>query len=752
MQSHLLTQLHINQKKSGPRWLLVPYLLFSLAAPGLTLGATSILSTLEQLATSSLVSREIRLDDLGFETPENLVSSDSRRELFFPVPPGVPLNKATLHFDADYLRGDGGRTTLLLSLDSYPVSARAFTADQGEANLQVGVDGQPRKNGFVKLSVAWASIVAESLCEDSRTIGNALTILPSTRLTYSFDTRDIKDLSTAWSALPPAPLILISSDPLSPEAYDTAWRLGLALSRAGKRVVFHTLPAIQEEIDLPGLEIPTALKDIPAYAALAGGGRHRLATPAELGALLTLAPDFLLPDLIVVDDKLLRTVKEAMDALAQEILATGQASTAEIMDWLNRSFTTANGTLAEGEIQLARHGGRTLIAVAAGSGGKAAELFGEFWRHALETRAVVPQAIAPPLPDASRVTLGALGAVPGTLDVLARGDWTATFDLSNLSVEGRMPREVAIDLVAAPGPSATQPVASLYLNDYLLSAMRLAAEGKTEHLVATIPAYVLAPRNLLRVTFQRQPVSDDCREEPQAFPVAVLPSSHFRFGKADFGENFTGMFPRLARDAELLLPASYLRNASGTLPLVMRMAGATGLSPLRATLRVADESNALLKPVKAFLALDVVPAEAQVKAWLDGNRLLIGQAPGDAPYFDVAGLERIGVAQVVKAGNTTGVLWQTLGPDLPRFDKPFLLSQGDIALVGGRGPLVLIDGSDPKSERLAANEGGILSAPDLLFPGLSAWIIPVIIVITVSFLVLVILAGIVKRRRTSAQS
>lgn len=742
-----------NKQQAGLRWLLLSCILSVIAAHGQALGAdVNILTTLERLTSHPLANRELSLADLGLELPESLAASDARRELFFPVPLGLPLANATLHFDADYLRGDGGRTTLLLSLDAYPISARAFTADQGEASLRVGIDGQPRNNGFVKLSVAWASIVANSLCEDNRSIGNVLTIHPTTRLTYSFDTREIKNLATAWSALPPAPQILVSSSPLSPEAYDTAWRLGLALSRAGKRPAIRALPAIHEEVDLQGLEVPTAVRDIPAFAALAGGGRHRLATPAELGALLTLGPDSLLPDLIVADGKLLETMKGAMDALAQEILTTGLANVGEIGGWLDRNFPLANGTLDGGEIRLARQGGRTLIAVAAGSGGKAAELFGDYWRRALETRAVIPQAIAPPLRDANQVTLGALGAVPGTLNVLARGDWTANFDLSNLAVDGRMPKEVAIDLVAAPGPTRSQPVISLYLNDYLLSAMRLAAEGKTEHLAATIPLYALAPRNLLRVTFQRQPVSDDCREEPQAFPVAVLPTSHFRFGNASFDENFTGMFPRLAREAELLLPASYLQDALRTLPLVIRLAEATGLTPLRSTLRIAEEGDAFLKPGKAFLALDVIPSEARPKAWVEDNRLLIGKAPGAAPYFDLVGLERIGVAQVLQAGATTGVLWQTLGPDLPTFDRPFFLSQGDIALVGGSGPLVQIDGSDPSNQRLDANEGGIPSAPDLLFPGFSSWVTPVIIVIVVFFLILVIVAGIVKRRRMSAKS
>ena len=49
----------------------------------------------------------------------------------FPLPrihTGVPLANAALQMNANYVRADGGRTTMILSVDGYPVSAQAFTA------------------------------------------------------------------------------------------------------------------------------------------------------------------------------------------------------------------------------------------------------------------------------------------------------------------------------------------------------------------------------------------------------------------------------------------------------------------------------------------------------------------------------------------------------------------------------------------------------------------------------------------------
>ncbi|MFT2598382.1 hypothetical protein ACMWP3_26400, partial [Escherichia coli] len=68
----------------------------------------------------------------------------------------------------------------------------------------------------------------------------------------------------------------------------------------------------------------------------------------------------------------------------------------------------------------------------------------------------------------------------------------------------------------------------------------------------------LAAQNQLRVSFVRQPSSDNCRETPQAFPVAVLGSSHLKLDKAQDEANFTGMVRRFAAGAQLLVPHSYL--------------------------------------------------------------------------------------------------------------------------------------------------------------------------------------------------
>lgn len=57
----------------------------------------------------------MRLSDLGIDAPIILGSTDARRELYLPVPAGVPLTEATLNTDASYLNGEGGRNTAALT-------------------------------------------------------------------------------------------------------------------------------------------------------------------------------------------------------------------------------------------------------------------------------------------------------------------------------------------------------------------------------------------------------------------------------------------------------------------------------------------------------------------------------------------------------------------------------------------------------------------------------------------------------------
>lgn len=651
-------------------------------APAAQVAPQGISGTLKALSDGT-VSVSVALSDLGIDQPISLSGTDARRTLFLPVPAGVPIKDGVIALDARYLRGDGGRTSFVASVDGTPQTASSPTSPQGDASATFKVSGAPRSSGFVQLGVAWASMVAEQLCSDDRSIGNVLEVLPTTRLSYSYDRNAVQDLATGWTALPPLTRVLVAPGTLSSQSYDTAWRIGTVLERASKRVAFVALPQVGSEVDLAGLDIPQALKTIPAFAALASGGRHKIANEAEIGALFMFAGRGPVgADMAVSDPALRAALVSAANALRTQIAASGPEALSAFDGWRSSSFT-AEKDLEGRNLRIAMLGGRSVIVVEAGAGAPASGALSDAWRRTLQARAVKVETARAAIPGEVRsIPLSRLGGVPGSFDVLVRGEWTATFDLGKAVSGGGLPSRLDLDLSAAPGAGSSLPVVSVFLNDYLLGARNLDANGAPERLSVDIPLYAVAPVNVLRISFQRQPMGDRCRETPQAFPVAVLPSSRLVADTEATTTDFVGVIARLAGPADVIVPADYARDATKSLPRIVSLVGATGVSPERAGFVMAKDGGPVA-PSANFLSFDVPIEGAQEKVRVDGERLLLKDHEGQ-PLLDMTGLDRLAVIQAVAAGSKVGIDYHTLGSG-PGSATAFQLGSGDIAVIANTG-------------------------------------------------------------------
>lgn len=218
---------------------------------------------LRQLQGDDWVTRNTTLADLGISEPVVLSNSDARQEFYVPVPRGVPIADATLNFDAKYTKGEPGRTSLVLWADGVPLNAQRIA--DGDGNIAHGytVDPRSRETGFLRVGVDWQSEIALRHCESNRATANALTISPQTRLTYRYDASAIGNLDDAWGTLPGKPTLIVGSAKLDQQAFDSAWRVGVALERAGKRVAVRAFPSVGDEIDTRGLQAPAGLAQIP---------------------------------------------------------------------------------------------------------------------------------------------------------------------------------------------------------------------------------------------------------------------------------------------------------------------------------------------------------------------------------------------------------------------------------------------------------------------------------------------------------
>ena len=696
---------------------------------------------LRRLQSDDMVTRSTTLEDLGINEPVVLSNSDARQEFYLPVPRGVPVTDARLDFDARYTKGEPGRTSMVLWLDGVPQTAQRVADGEGSASRTLAVERRTRDSGFLRLGVDWQSDIALRHCESNRATGNALTISPQTRLSYRYDASAINSLDDAWGSLPGKPVLMVASRKLDQQAFDSAWRLGVAMERSGKRVAVRAFPAVGEAVDTRGLQAPAGLGQVPAFAALTGKETHKLANPAEIGALLVMGAPAVAGDVVIADAALSTKYNEALDALQAQLASDPDAADA-FKAWRQQRMPLAGAGLASKEIRLVSLGRQAVIAVAADAGAQGAGVFDTAWRRILASRQVQVQTALPPqsMQDGG-VRLSTLGGSSASFDVVARGDWNASFPLAAVTTDGRVPDELIMDVAAAPGASSTRPVASVFWNGILLGAKQLEADGRPERLTARVPGYALGVTNAVRVTFQRQPVSVDCNEIPQGYPVNVLPTSYVKPGKAQPDGTFVGLLPLMAGSPQVLIPDSYLADAPDNIKRVIGIAAASGVSATRAELSVSPAGQAV-KPARAFLAMEL-PVDGAKPAVQVNERKQLKVAGKDTTLLDISGLTQLSTAEVVSAGGQEGVLWHTLGEQPGMTDAPFVLNRGNIAIIGAAGPVAWIDSANPD----ASHPPGAGESAFFEWRRYISWSVPAISISLLVLLLFLIFAMRVARRK-----
>ncbi|WP_367351652.1 cellulose biosynthesis cyclic di-GMP-binding regulatory protein BcsB [Achromobacter animicus] len=696
---------------------------------------------LRRLQSDDMVTRSTTLEDLGINEPVVLSNSDARQEFYLPVPRGVPVTDARLDFDARYTKGEPGRTSMVLWLDGVPQTAQRVADGEGSASRTLAVERRTRESGFLRLGVDWQSDIALRHCESNRATGNALTISPQTRLSYRYDASAINSLDDAWGSLPGKPVLMVASRKLGQQAFDSAWRLGVAMERSGKRVAVRAFPAVGEAVDTRGLQAPAGLGQVPAFAALTGKETHKLANPAEIGALLVMGAPAVAGDVVIADAALSTKYNEALDALQAQLASDPDAADA-FKAWRQQRMPLAGAGLASKEIRLVSLGRQAVIAVAADAGAQGAGVFDTSWRRILASLQVQVQTALPPqsMQDGG-VRLSTLGGSSASFDVVARADWNASFPLAAVTTDGRVPDELIMDVAAAPGASSTRPVASIFWNGILLGAKQLEADGRPERLTARVPGYALGVTNAVRVTFQRQPVSVDCNEIPQGYPVNVLPTSYVKPGKAQPDGTFVGLLPLMAGSPQVLIPDSYLADAPDNIKRVIGIAAASGVSATRAELSVSPAGQAV-KPARAFLAMEL-PVDGAKPAVQVNERKQLKVAGKDTTLLDISGLTQLSTAEVVSAGGQEGVLWHTLGEQPGMTDAPFVLNRGNIAIIGAAGPVAWIDSANPD----ASHPPGAGESAFFEWRRYISWSVPAISISLLVLLLFLIFAMRVARRK-----
>ncbi len=688
--------------RTGARWALGSLLglgiLFTQAASASALG-----DALRQLGANDELQRSVTLKELGIVDPVVLAGTTTQN-FYMPVPRGLPLGDASIAFDGHYLKGEPGTSTVVISLNGTPAMSQTLPDGEGRLQRNLAVAQPARASDFVRLGVNWYNRNNDlQRCDENHSLANSLIISPQTRLSYRVDPRNVRSIEDVWNTLPVRTTVLVASRQLEQASFDSAWRIGVSLQRNSRRMAVNALPAVGEAIDLRGLEVPATLASVPAFAALRGAKpQHKLADDAELGALIMLGAAQVSGDIVVADNALQQRLTAAFTALQAQLTADLDAVQA-LQQWRDQRAPLANEALASQQLRALPMGRQMVLAVASDAGARVAGLQEAALQRLLVSDNVTVAAAQPPQWDETKgIRLSSLGGSPDSFDVLARGDWTMNFPLNAVASQGQMPGEITLYVAAAPGASATRPVATLFWNGMLLSARQLKANGQPERLRARVPGYALGINNTLRVSVQRQPYSADCNEIPQPYPASVLPTiSYVTPSKAEPNGSFLGLLPLLGAKSQLLVPASYLSAAPAALERMVNLAAASGLSASQAELVIA-QADAPAKPSMPFVAMEVlVDGTKPLVTVTDRQQLRIRGKSVD--WIDIRWLKQLSSAEVVTAAGQQGVLWHAIGEWTGGLGEPFLLNRGNITVIGADGPLAWVDSSHP--------DAGIPSGP-----------------------------------------
>ena len=308
-------------------------------------------------------------------------------------------------------------------------------------------------DGFARLGVQWQTLTTVNYCQLERDTGNVLTISPDSRLVFRHGLSNLS-VDEAWRLLPPQPVLLVGSTKLAQDAYDTAWRLGTALTRAGKAPRVAALPDVGSNVTLGEVSVPAALAGVPAFAGLRSGSGLKIEDAAQLAALMLSGGGAIRGDVLVVDAELRKRVGDAIAALSQQMSGDTQAQAA-LAAWGDQLLATAGADGAKGAagVRTAALGGQPTLAVSTGGAGVVGAL-DSVWRQVLQGPTAQVQSAKTVDPQRQNTfSLASLGAGGGSIDVVAKGEWSGSFPLAAVLGGGRVPKQLVLNVVAAPSPS-----------------------------------------------------------------------------------------------------------------------------------------------------------------------------------------------------------------------------------------------------------------------------------------------------------
>lgn len=238
----------------------------ALAAPPTAKPSPTAVAPASPASTARLVERTVTLADLGFADGISFTGFSGRRDLYFPLPVGVPVRDIKLAGGIEAQAPQPIRASMQILVDDRPRWNAMPAVGGGVQPLALdiihGDAGQP----FVKVSFLYGAAWSEDRCMDQRLPGGYATLRPDTVLHYRFDPAAITSVRDALAVLPRKVRIALSAGNASRDHYEAALALGLELTRQGRKVEFVRLPTVPAA----GIAAEFAIAPMAELAALVG--------------------------------------------------------------------------------------------------------------------------------------------------------------------------------------------------------------------------------------------------------------------------------------------------------------------------------------------------------------------------------------------------------------------------------------------------------------------------------------------------
>lgn len=658
-------------------------------------------------------SRAVALADLGLSESVELNTRDSEQHFYMPMPQGVALKKARIDFSAVYAQPFAEKSALTILVNGRPVMTRPLSASATSIDWTLPLADIRTKSAFLDIGVVLSARVDAEHCVDERGRGQVLLIdTRKTKLVYSYENRAVRDIRSMLATLPRHPVILLPGSALNEAQYESALHLAQSLSEMGLQPEFIAIPKLGDHLQTAGMA------SLPVKWHGVKGEEIRFSTNEEIGAWL-------------------RARMEMPNGLAQLVIdpvATRQALLAALRKadskgaeaWLRHSKEGSN-------IEVMQLAGYPVLGVGDRDAARGVDLIASEWKQVANSRALElasAVSLTKAMDDVSELHIAKDLPV---LQVAANGQWVIPMRLGDLPA-GRWPEAFELNLMAAPASDGLSPVASVMLNDNLLTASPLRTDGQMTRITARIPLYALHTKNYFKIQVSRRVEASPCVAVSQTVPVQLLPSSFLSLRRTPAPTQFFMLESLLADRSEVAVPNAYLQDAMNTLPAVSAVL--QGLSAAGGDYVLHAVDGGEFAPQRPFVAFEVRPENVSELVTTANGRLVVRDGQ-DRVVFDSRGLDDSLVMQMVNSRRQPGVYITSVTGRLPKFSQELNVSAGTLVIADAQGVRFAVNLDDPDNDmQLDEQNRGI----KLFFHHYRIWFIvlgfllmPVLVVLALRF-------------------